>query len=258
MAYYQDHAVVLKSKAYRESDSLVTVFGLKAGKVSAIAKGVRRPKSPMAAGLYPLSYAVVDLYRGRSSLDTITNAELVDGFGGVRGDLARMSWGLVLADLVDELWSAHDAAPRAFALLVGGLDALNQGRHPVTVGLATGWQLLRAAGYCPDWSRCTRCGASLASATGRIGVDVDHSAVLCPACAAASPKGRWVGLGAVRTLAHWLELEPSRLGTIEAKGRVKEELWGLLQSYASRHVGRVPRSFEFLNTVERMPDAGGK
>jgi DNA repair protein RecO (recombination protein O) len=84
MAQYEDHMLILKSRPYRESDALITAFGMKSGKIGAVAKGTRRAKNRLT-GLYPLSYAVCEIYHGRSNQDTINRAGRLGGFFGRRG-----------------------------------------------------------------------------------------------------------------------------------------------------------------------------
>ncbi|MDA8192604.1 MAG: DNA repair protein RecO [Thermaerobacter sp.] len=253
MASYQDHMVVLKARAYRDYDSLVTLFGLKSGKIAAIAKGARRPKSALSGRISPLSYSQVGLYRGRSGLETVTEAELVEGFARIAADLTRISWGMALADLVDELWEEREASPATFSVLVAALEALNDGRPATGTGLAAGWQLLGIAGYLPDLNHCGRCHRPVDN--GPVEVALAQPAVYCGRCQSAERvAGRiQISLGSLRSLQYWVALPPKRLGQGEAKGQIKEECLGLWLRFARWQLGRSPRSFEFLNTVE-APD----
>lgn len=257
MAQYQDHAVVLKVRAYREHDSLVTIFGLKAGKVGAIAKGVRRAKSRLAGGVRPLSYSVLELYQGRSSLQVINEAALVDGFSKIPEDLERLSWGMMLADLVAELWAEHEASPETFSLLVAALQSLNEGRNAATVGLTGAWHLLRVAGYQSDWTHCGVCRSPLTQ--GPIAIDIAHLQPLCAVCRNASGiDGLSISLGSIRSLQYWMTLYPKKFGQVEVKGGMKEELFSLLERYVGYHLGRIPRSFEFVRTVSEGTGSEGK
>lgn len=255
MAQYQDHVVVLRSRPYREADSLVTLFGIRTGKVGAVAKGIRRPKSPLAGALQPLSYSQVGLYQGRSSLETVTDAELVDGFSRLANDLTRLTWAMALADLVDELWAEHESSPETLSLLVGALEALNGGKPPAAVGLAAGWQFLRIAGYLPHWAACAQCGESIRR--GPVQVDLSSSDILCGGCRReGSPGKKDISLGSLRSLQYWMALPPERLGLMEAKGQIKDECLALWMLYARYQIGKSPRSFDFLASVELAEGSG--
>lgn len=248
MAQYQDDGVVLKTRPYREADSLVTIFGLKSGKVGAVAKGARRPKSRLAAGLYPLAYSHFTLYRGRGELHTVVTAELGDAFSGLRDDLLRMGWGMVLADLVDEMFSPLDAAPEAFYLLVAGLTALGEHRDADTAGLTASWQLLRAAGFGVAAEICADCKQPLAIEGGvylREG-----GVVLCRGCTRRrGADGLALSPGTLKTLSGWMATAPERMGAIRVVGGVRLEMLKWFERAATGQIGRRPRALKFLFRV---------
>ncbi len=246
MAQYQEAAIVLKSRPYREADSLLTFFGQTHGKTGAIAKGVRKPKSKLQAGLYPLSYVTVELYQGRASLATVMGADIIQGFGRMRDDLTALSWGMVLADIVDGMWSEHDASPETFQWLILGFEALSQGRDPATVGMTVAWRCLEIAGYAPEWGHCRDCGQSIGP-TGPITLLVSEGQAQCKDC---SPgKGVVISLGSFKTWQQWMTINPSRLGAVEAHGVIYRELYDLLDRYVVAQVGRRPRSLSFIQSL---------
>ena len=70
------------------------------GKLRAVARGVRRPKSRLAGHLEPLTRARVSVSEGRS-LDHIAEAETLQSYRPLREDLELVSKAFYLADLVD-------------------------------------------------------------------------------------------------------------------------------------------------------------
>jgi hypothetical protein len=88
VAVYKSKGIVLRSIRYGEADRILDLYTRDAGLVSAIAKGIRRTKSRFGARLEPLSCVDFVAYQGRT-LDTLTQAELLRSFRGVREDLAR-------------------------------------------------------------------------------------------------------------------------------------------------------------------------
>jgi DNA repair protein RecO (recombination protein O) len=245
MASYQDHALVLRARPYREHDSLVTLFCLKHGKVSAVARGSRRPRSPLAAGVLPLAHSVVTLYRGRSSLETLTAAELVEGFPRIRAELTATAWAMALASLCDELFSDHDPEPAAFEGVRTAWARLGPPAAAHAVGMTAAWRLLQVAGLKPEWERCARCGADLG---GGAECDLKAGTVFCRRCG--SGRGLSLSPGAVATL-RGLERAPE--GRVRAEGTVREELDRLLRRFLEVQLGRLPRAWDFLATVAALP-----
>lgn len=246
MAQYHDHVIVLKTRPYREADNIVTVFGLKAGKMGAVAKGARRSKSALAASAHPLTYGIWGFYRGRSSLETVLDVELVDGFVGIRADLITMSWGSILADVVDALWSEKDPAPDTFMILVAGLQSLSEARDATTVGLTAIYRILEIAGYLPSWQSCKTCHDKLATPT--VWVTMPSFTVQCMKCHHMNNEGdRPLSLGSVKTLQQWLSVPLSKMGQVEVKGKIKTELVQLAMQMIQVYGGRIPKAFDLLS-----------
>ncbi|PSR23681.1 MAG: DNA repair protein RecO [Sulfobacillus acidophilus] len=260
MALYQDQVITLKARPYRDHDALVTVFARQNGKFSAVARGVRRPKSKLAGQLRPLTVSVATFYHGRSSLDTVTEADLEHGFSKLADNLERLSWAMVLADIVDQLVPERETAKDSFTVLKAALKALHEGRHAASVGLRTGFLLLAAAGFAPDWTVCSDCHQPLVR--GPVAISVQGGSVHCPACQRhLAQVEELISLGSLRSLQYWLNDSPSKFGQFEVKGLMEEELKRLLFRYMLHETARPLKSYEFLMNIDRLqrgPEGGSK
>ena len=68
-------AVVLRSMRYGEADRILHLYTPDRGRVSAIAKGVRRARSRFGGRLEPFFRLRIELHEGRSELLTVTGAQ---------------------------------------------------------------------------------------------------------------------------------------------------------------------------------------
>ncbi len=114
-------AFVLHQRPYRESSLLLEVFGIGAGRVGLIAKGARRPKSPLRAQLAPFRPLLLS-WRGRGDLGLVVAAE-PDGPALVIPPAALAS-GLYLNELLVRLLHRHDPHPELFLVYRQTLAAL--------------------------------------------------------------------------------------------------------------------------------------
>jgi DNA repair protein RecO (recombination protein O) len=150
-------AIVLRARPLGEADRIYTLLTRERGKVDAVAKGVRRPRSSMSGRLEPLAEVRVALHRGRS-LDVITEARTVRSYwtGLARPDaLATAS---LFAETVDLFCEPDLALPEIYALLAGAIGAVAASDAPA--GLVPRFQLrlLHALGLAPADDACVRCG----------------------------------------------------------------------------------------------------
>ena len=87
---YKEQGIVLGSVKLDEADKIITILTQGSGKVRAVAKGIRRTQSRFGARLEPFTHVSLMLYRGRN-LDTVTQAEILHPFRGLREDFTLFS-----------------------------------------------------------------------------------------------------------------------------------------------------------------------
>ena len=97
--FFTTDALVIGSMRYKEADRIITLYTRDRGKVSAVAKGVRRTKSKVGGRLEPFSLVKMSLHAGRSTLYTVLGVETVRTFQAVRDELFRMEEGARLLPL---------------------------------------------------------------------------------------------------------------------------------------------------------------
>ncbi len=87
---YSSEGIVLARKNYSEADRILVMFSEKYGKLSLLAKGVRRIKSRKRAHIEVFNRINFSAVSGKG-LDIITEAEVVDSFSDVKKDLKKVT-----------------------------------------------------------------------------------------------------------------------------------------------------------------------
>lgn len=119
-------AVILKSFPYGDTSLVARCFTREMGKISIIARGARRKKSPQGAYLQPMSHLeMVYYYKSTRDLQTVSKLSFLSGWSGIMADLKKISYGLAIIELTEKILSEHDANPHLFDELVAVLQALN-------------------------------------------------------------------------------------------------------------------------------------
>ena len=101
---YRCHAVVLKRRDYGEADRILTLYTREQGKVSAIAKGVRRIASRKSGHVELFTQARLLLAKGRN-LDVLSQAETIEPYAALREDLVRTTYAYHVAELLDRSYN---------------------------------------------------------------------------------------------------------------------------------------------------------
>ncbi|MGZ5342674.1 MAG: DNA repair protein RecO [Solirubrobacterales bacterium] len=178
---FKTEAVVLRSIRYGEADRIVHLYTAARGRMSAIAKGSRRPKSRFGGRLEPFFRLDLMLHEGRSDLATVTGASTVEGYSRLRSNGSRIGAGARACDAVLRLLDGEEANRPAYNLLctyLGLLDAGDPAAAEPRTALAYRAKLTLAAGFAPELAACARCGEAehLTSFSGAAG------GVVCSSC----------------------------------------------------------------------------
>ena len=129
MASEKTRAIVLRVIEFSESSCVVTLFTEDFGKIGALAKGAKRPKSPFEGALDLLALVrIVFLRKSSDALDLLTEGKLERRFRSAQRDLARLYAGYYVAELLAELTDAGDPHPRASGLGRGRTRGAGTGR----------------------------------------------------------------------------------------------------------------------------------
>ena len=170
---YKAEAVVLRRHNLGETDKSVILFTRNQGKLSAVAKGARRPTSRISGATELFSHCVVMLAVGRN-LDVITQCEVREPFLGLRADLNRFAAASYLAELTDSMLEDRMPVPGLFDLLVESLRILDAGGAVLTTVCAFELHASRELGYEPSVSLCVRCRRAVLPSEEAIEANGEH------------------------------------------------------------------------------------
>ncbi|MFL5906368.1 MAG: DNA repair protein RecO [Solirubrobacterales bacterium] len=177
---FKTEAIVLRSIRYGEADRIVHLYSSTRGRIGAIAKGSRRPKSRFGGRLEPFFRLNLVLYEGRGELFTVTGASTVEGHGRLRSDGSALGAAGRACDAVLRLLDSGEPNQAAYNLLCTYLALLDVDSAAAGAGTALAFRLklALAAGFSPELASCASCGEAdhLAAFSGAAG------GVVCASC----------------------------------------------------------------------------
>ncbi|MGI8461374.1 MAG: DNA repair protein RecO [Solirubrobacterales bacterium] len=176
---FKTEAVVLRSIRFGEADRVLHLYSATRGRIGAIAKGSRRPRSRFGGRLEPFFRLDLVLHEGRGDLSTVTAASTVDGYGGLRASGPALTAGARACDAVLRLLDEAQPNTAAYSLLCRYLTLLDSGAGTeLSEALAFRIKLALVAGFAPELASCARCGEgeNLVAFSGAAG------GVVCGAC----------------------------------------------------------------------------
>lgn len=147
--------IVLKRINYGEADRILTIITPDQGKISVIAKGVRKSTSKLAGGIELLSISDLTFIPGRREVGTLVSTRLVKHFGAIVKDLERTSLAYELLKQIDSHTEA-DCEVGYYNVLAETLEALHDGDDCVLVESWFYMQLLGLMGHTPNLTTDTQ------------------------------------------------------------------------------------------------------
>ena len=121
--------MVLKTVPIGEYDRRVVILTKERGKISAFAKGARRPNSRLSAAASPFSFGEFRIYEGRSSYN-ISEADISNYFEGLREDYEGACYGMYFLEVMDYYTRENNDEVQMLKLLYQSLRALQLPRLP--------------------------------------------------------------------------------------------------------------------------------
>lgn len=143
MQNLQTEAIILRRTDYGEADRILNLLTPGHGKLSMIAKGVRKPKSKLAGSLELLSTINLTVSIGSKEIGLITAARLVKFYDAILQDYDRT---VLTYELMKQINRVTEAVgePEFYYLLRDALEYLN--RLTIDQRLVALWFRLKLAG----------------------------------------------------------------------------------------------------------------
>jgi DNA repair protein RecO (recombination protein O) len=152
------------------------------GRLSAIAKGVRKAKSRFGGRLEPFFRLDLVLYEGRSEMLTVTSVETVAAHPRLREHGGSLDGAARACEAVARIFDDGEPHTGVYHLLANELALLDSdpGRAGRPNALAFRLKLLLAAGFAPQLAGCASCGER----EHLVGFSGAAGGVVCGACEA--------------------------------------------------------------------------
>ena len=115
--------IILKQTPVGEYDRHISLLTKERGKISAFARGARKPANRLAAATNPFSFGTFKLYEGKNSY-TVVEADIQNYFEELRTDYIGAYYGMYFAEVADFYTRENNDEREMMKLLYQTLRAL--------------------------------------------------------------------------------------------------------------------------------------
>jgi DNA repair protein RecO (recombination protein O) len=154
----KDTAICIRVADFSETSQIVTLFTRATGKISAIAKGSKRPKSAFDGPIEIFSYGeIIFSDSSREKLATLTEFQQKASFSCTADNLFALNCCLFGAELVNALTHDYDPHPQLFDSFLQFLQDANEHRKNLSLLILFQLVLLKEIGLMPILNACANC-----------------------------------------------------------------------------------------------------
>ena len=177
--------LVLRRSDYSDYDRMVTLFTPELGRVDAIARGCRRPKSPLMNAVEPFTYGEFQLYQRRERF-SVEQCQISESYYELRTDYDRLRHGVYWLRLLDASVMPDTPQPELFVMTLRALAHLNWGEQPPELTtFAFELHFLALNGLAPRMDVCAKCGRPI---DGDCRFDAHLGGAVCLDCPSPAPR----------------------------------------------------------------------
>lgn len=145
---YSDEGIVIRRKSFGEADRILTLYTKNHGRISLIAKSVRKPVSRKRGHIEIFNLIKFQTISGHG-MDLMTEAEVVDDFALVRKSLNKISLAYYFMEVIEKITHEGEHHTELFNLILKNLDKLKTASTLKELRLDFVFELLILMGYWP-------------------------------------------------------------------------------------------------------------
>ena len=155
----ESQGVILKVFPYSNTSVILNVFTKERGKLTFIAKGIRKPKNPLLSILQPFNLLEFQYYyKENRAMQLIKDADILISFDHLRNNLNTIFFASTILNIINRIFEQEYSNPIIFRLLYKILGYLSSNdTHNKLYFIFFLFHLSKQLGFMPNFERCNVC-----------------------------------------------------------------------------------------------------
>ena len=237
--------MVLSTMPIGEYDRRVVILTKEQGKISAFARGARRPNSPLVGAVNPLAFGEFTMYEGRTSY-TIQSASITNYFAELREDVVGAYYGFYFLEVADYYAKEYTDEREMLKLLYQSMRALINPHIPNRlVRRIFELKALTVNGQAPQVFQCVICGDQERPAV----FSPAKGGLVCSECSGDVIDGMILDNSTLYSMQYIESTTVVKLYTFTVTENVLAELEKVMDRLMEVYVDRRFKSLEILETL---------
>ena len=246
---FRVEAIVLRHRELGEADRILTVYTRERGKLSVLAKGIRKLHSRKAGHVEPFTRVELQVARGKS-LYILTQAEALDNYENLRGGLDMFGYASYVVELMDKFTlDEGEGQMITYRLLRETLERLNGGDDPMLVLRYFEMHLLDMMGFKPELNYCVVSGKEIVPEDQYF--SAERGGVVSPGKQGGLELVTAIQMDTLRYMRHFQRSVYGDVLRAKIDGWVMQEFEMLMQGYITHILERSLNTPRFMRNVRK-------
>ena len=249
--------MVLSAMPVGDYDRRLVILTREIGKISAFAKGARKPNSALLACSQPFTFGEFALYAGRDSY-SIVSTEITNYFGELRDDFNSLCYGFYFCEFADYLTKENNDEKDILKLLYQTLRVLTKKtiNEPLIRAIYE-LKIMALSGEAPQVFGCVKCEMNSSNPnsleeqirSGKYYFSAECGGILCEACKGYDKSAISINTSTLYTMQYIISKEIEKLYTFKVTDEVLNELNRCVKRYLDCYIDHNFKSLEMLKSL---------
>ncbi|MFC1564157.1 DNA repair protein RecO [candidate division KSB1 bacterium] len=247
MSLRETEGYILSTMPHGDTSKIIRVFTREYGRISLIAKGVKKAKSKSGGALDTLNLLkIVYYYKESRELQLLSKFEIIDIYPSVKGDLNKLALGIAVLETVINLIVEEEQNEDLFQLIKKVLDSLDKAdRNFFNIYWYFLFRFLKLSGYEIVFDSCRSCGKQTGNSARLFSYQV--GGIICEDCT--DVQGT-IGISAetLQVMRSVQSKKTENLLNLSVSDLTVKEINGILSKYYTYHFDgyRPPESLKLI------------
>lgn len=238
--------MVLSAMPVGDYDKRLVILTKELGKITAFAKGARRPQSALLACSQSFSFGEFQLYMGRNSYN-VMSVEITNYFAELRDDIESLYHGIYFCEFADYMTKENNDEKDILKLLYQTLRALVKKTVDIAlIKLIFELKIESLGGEAPQVFHCVKCGQSVS----QYFFSETNGGILCNEDLMQDRNAKKLSTSTLYTLQYIISKDIEKLYSFKVSEEVYRELKYCISRYIKCYIDHEFKSLELIQTME--------
>ena len=243
--------MVLSAMPVGDYDKRLVILTRELGKITAFAKGARRPNSALLACSQPFTFGEFTLYAGRSSYN-IMSSEISNYFPELRNDIESLYYGLYFCEFADFVTKENNDDKEILKLLYQTLRIVT--KKTISLPLIRAifeLKMVALGGEAPQVFMCVKCQKESQEQEPLLGYrfSIENGGILCETCQKSDRSAIKLSTSTLYSMQYIISSSIIKLYTFTVTDEILEELVRCIRHYLKCYIDHEFKCLELIKTL---------